>query len=136
MTEYPANIVGESNYQNAIRRCRVGQEVKLVREHGNPHDDEAIAVVSSSGRTIGYLGRDSWVREAILQEGKGCAASISSIADGGSGHLGVVLLASLTDAELPARYYGQSLAANGKLLDSGVRAPAYAIQRFIKRLLR
>lgn len=111
MAKYRVGIVGESNYQPAVRRCRVGDPVSLVREHGNSHDDQAIAVLSSAGQTIGYLGRDSWLREAILEEGKGCVASIDQIEQRGSTNSGVVLLAEACDVEVPARYFGEPLSS-------------------------
>jgi len=87
---YLVGIVGEANYQQAISACSPGQRVEIIHEQGNPYDAGALAVVSSAGRTIGYIARDSWLRDAIHEEGKGCDASIKDIR-GESGKLGVVL---------------------------------------------
>jgi hypothetical protein len=88
---YPLGIVGERNYQPAIRRCREGAPVTLMLEPDNPYDADAVVVVSQHGQTIGYLARDCWMREAILTEGKGCSARIKGIQRGEKGPLGVVL---------------------------------------------
>jgi hypothetical protein len=103
---YPVGIVGESKYQPAIRRCFEGDPVNLVIEAGNPHDPKAVAVVSHRGETIGYIGRDSFVRSAIHTQGKWPTARIKSISSGGKGQLGVVLNVDLNgDEELSVRQF-------------------------------
>lgn len=103
---YPVGIVGESKYQPAIRRCFEGDLVDLVIEAGNPHDPKAIAVVSRRGETIGYIGRDSFVRSAIHTQGKWPTARIKSISAGAKGQLGVVLNVDLDgDEELSVRQF-------------------------------
>lgn len=103
---YPVGIVGESKYQPAIKRCHEGERVNLVLESGNPHDEKAIAVVSSRGETIGYIGRDSFVRSAVHTQGKWPTASIKSISAGAKGQLGVVINVDLEgDDELAARRF-------------------------------
>lgn len=88
---YKLGIVGESNYQPAIKAARRGELVTIVRERGNPHDKHALVVRCARNKTIGYVSRDSWLRDAILKEGKGCTASIASIERNGAPYLGVVL---------------------------------------------
>jgi hypothetical protein len=88
---YQLGIVGEANYQPAIRRCSVGQHVHIVHEPRNPYDGLALAVVTEDGDTIGYVARDCWLRGAVHDEGKGCDATIKSIGSGDGGKLGVVL---------------------------------------------
>jgi hypothetical protein len=100
--EYSLGLVGESNYQDAIRRCREGEPVALVREPGNPYDAEAIAALGARGETIGYVPRDCWLREP-LAEGKGCSATIRSIGTGGRGLRGVVLAVRLGGEPLGER---------------------------------
>jgi HIRAN domain len=61
-------IVGESHYQDALRRAKndapivVGEAPTaafiLAREPDNPHDANAIAVLTEGGEVVGYLGRD------------------------------------------------------------------------------
>lgn len=71
---YPVGIVGERSYQDAICRLSEGQQVVLWHEPGNPYDDRAVAVATVQGATIGYLGRDAWLRDVLLDEGKPCTA--------------------------------------------------------------
>jgi hypothetical protein len=87
---YKLGLVGESNYQSFIRRCSVGERVYLVEEMNNPYDAGALAVTRDGGATLGYVPRDSWLRR-VAEEGKQTRLTVKSIADGGSGHLGVVL---------------------------------------------
>lgn len=93
---YPLGIVGEQAYQAAIRRCRVGEAVSVIKEPDNPYDRNALRVTSSRGDCIGYIPRTSWLQDAVHQEGKGVAAVIMSIANGGRGFLGVVIAVTLT----------------------------------------
>lgn len=104
---YPVGIVGESNCQPAIQRCRVGEAVQLLHEPGNPHDTSgrAIAVESSRGETIGYIAREHWLKEPLLDDGKGCTARISEIGRGDGASLGVVLSVSLEGAAIGKRVY-------------------------------
>ena len=41
-------IAGEANYQPAIQRCRVGQEVELRPEPTNAYDRRAIVVLDTA----------------------------------------------------------------------------------------
>src|SRR5262249_54156269 len=60
---YDQHIVGESHYQPALRRCRVGDELRLVPEPDNPYDPNAIMVSRMDGKKIGYLPHGSgWSR--------------------------------------------------------------------------
>ena len=65
-------VRGESNYQGAIAECVRGSVVehsselachcefdaRLVREPQNPYDQNAIAVTSVAGETLGYVPRE------------------------------------------------------------------------------
>lgn len=89
---HPIGIVGESNYQDAIKRCKVGEEVEVVHEPTNPHDNRALAVLSKRREVIGYIPRKNWLQEAIHKEGRNCVAHIISIASPEQGlPLGVVI---------------------------------------------
>lgn len=94
---YTVGIVGESNYQAAINRCRVGEKVQLLHEPDNPHSSsgKAIAVQDRRGRTIGYIPEKSWLKRALLRERKGVTATISRIAGGGDYPKGVWLRVKL-----------------------------------------
>ena len=111
MTEprtYQLGVVGEANYQPAIRRCSVGQCVHIVHEPDNPYDDLALAVVTESGDTIGYVPRDCWLQGALHDEGKGCDATIKSIGSGDSGKLGVVLDVCLNSKGVAERGFNRA----------------------------
>lgn len=73
-------IVGESNYQKALRNIykdpntsKKGEaafvDVDLVYEPNNPYDKNAVAVVSTYG-TLGYLSKQDAIRYRHLCEGK------------------------------------------------------------------
>lgn len=64
--EYDQEVVGESNYQSALKKIAGGytkekhkDKVKavLICEDDNEYDDKAVQVMISS-RTVGYLGRE------------------------------------------------------------------------------
>lgn len=114
MGSYTISVVGESfrnadgsSRQSIIGRCRVGDSVTLEREPDNPHDANAVKVLTHHG-CIGMIGRDdSWICERI-EHGRHVAACIQSIGDGGRGTKGVVLRLSTNDridpaSELPKR---------------------------------
>lgn len=102
---YPLGLVGESNYQPAILKCREGEPVTLLREPDNPHGKNGRVIVAEClrGSTIGYVSNDSWLQDVIHDEGKGCAARILSISKAVSGHLGVVIDIELNDSGLGVR---------------------------------
>lgn len=82
---YPVGIVGEKNYQAAIRKLREGDQVTLWHEPDNPYDERAIAVATATGATIGYIGKDSWLRDVLLEEAKPCTAGVLRLASGPKG---------------------------------------------------
>lgn len=89
---YRVGIVGESRRQSAIRRAKAGEAVRLVHEEGNPHDARAIQVLSRRGEQLGYLPRDGWLTEVLLDQRQAVRATIASIArPAGVPHLAVVL---------------------------------------------
>jgi hypothetical protein len=98
---YTVGIVGESHRnadgtsrQAEIKRCSEGDFVELVPEPHNPHDSNAILVVSENGRGIGYISRDhnGWIGEKLVA-GKISSARIHAIIGGGRGEKFGVLLA-------------------------------------------
>lgn len=88
---FPVGLVGESKYQDAIRACRVGEAVTLLREPGNPFDAKATVVICPRGQTIGYIARDNFLQRAIHEERQQVAATILSFRNGPGGHVGVVI---------------------------------------------
>lgn len=91
MSRYDVGLVGEANYQEAIRACREREPVQILHEIGNPYDEEALVVVTQSGEKIGYIARSNWLQRAVHQEGKGCDAQIKAVHRGERGLHGVVI---------------------------------------------
>jgi hypothetical protein len=105
---YPVGIVGEASYQASIRRCSEGQRVHILHEPDNPHDPEALAVVTDAGETIGYIARDCWLQDALHEEGRGCEASIKEIATSGAKKLGVVIDVRLCGRGVGTRVFSRA----------------------------
>lgn len=101
---YPVGIVGESQYQAAIIRCRVGDRVRLWHEADNPHDGLALVAKTGGGETIGYVPRDCWLRDAVHEEGRGATASIMSLHPGPA--IAVVLEVTLGREPIEIARYG------------------------------
>ncbi len=109
MKVYSTGIVGESHYQDAIKETSPGERAWICHEERNPHDKLALRVENAAGQTIGYIAQSSWLRAAIHDEGRGCAATVKSVGNSADGTtLGVVLDVTLTDDELPIRRYGKA----------------------------
>ena len=102
--KYPVAIVGERNYQQAIAGVGEGEEAVLLHEPDNPYDDRAIAVVCH-GDTIGYIPRDSWLTEVLLDETKPCRARIARLNRGAKGVTGVTLEVELAGEPIGEREY-------------------------------
>lgn len=92
---YSVGLAGTSHYQSAIRLATVGSKVRLKLKSDNPYDEEAIAVETSRGKKLGYVPKDSFLRDAIHVRQSRVAAVIHSIGDGGGGYLGVVVSVTL-----------------------------------------
>ena len=56
--EFNTVIAGVDHVQDGVtlvRQLRVGDNVRFSREPANPHDKNAIAILTSGGERIGYL---------------------------------------------------------------------------------
>lgn len=104
---YPVGVVGERSYQDAISRLREGQQVMLWHEPGNPYDDRAVAVATVQGSTIGYLGRDAWLRDVLLDDGKPCTAWVLRLNKEGAA-TGVVLEVVLSGKPIGKRQFSST----------------------------
>lgn len=95
--KYSVGLVGEASYQAAIADLKPGEHIDLVPEPSNPHDPRAIAARDGEGRPIGYLPRDHWLTEALLDQAKSCTTIVERIEGGDDGRpsLGVVLQVEL-----------------------------------------
>ena|SRR5947209_12588251 len=107
--QYPVGIVGEASYQPAIRRCSAGQRVQIFHELANPYDKKALAVVTENGDTIGYIGRNCWLQDAVHEEGHGCEATIKAVSSSGDGNLGVVLDVTVGGRGIPTRQFDRPM---------------------------
>lgn len=99
---YSVSVVGERNYQDAIAAVGEGEAVVLYHEPDNPYDDRAVAV-RCHGDTIGYIPRDSWLTEVLLDEGKGCSAFVSRLRRGRKGITGITLEVKLNASPIKQR---------------------------------
>jgi hypothetical protein len=108
---YAANIVGESHYQDAIRRCRPGDAAVLFREAGNPHDPRAIVVKTADGSTIGYIPRNSWLQAVVHDDDCGVAATIMALHPGP--HIAVVLEVAVNGTPLAEAQYAPAAPTGG-----------------------
>ena len=90
--EYTLGLAGESfrnedgtERQSIIRRCKVGESLKLFRDHDNPHDPNAVAVLRETGDQLGFIKKKDagWVAK-LIDEGHAVEAEIESIMGGSS----------------------------------------------------
>ena len=79
--------------------------IELLREPANPFDTGAIVAAMPGGATIGYVPRDSFLRRAVHEEGKGTIARVALLQPGKRGFVEVVLEVALTGRELGERAY-------------------------------
>jgi hypothetical protein len=93
MGRYSIELVGESNYQPAVKRLRQGDPIELEHEPSNTFDPMAVVARDVVGRTVGYVPRDSWLQRLIAEEGEDVLARVRAIVGGGPGKpsLGVLL---------------------------------------------
>lgn len=101
---YYLELVGEQNYKDATSRARVGDEVQVLAEQGNPHDAEALVVCDMAGRTLGYIQRGSWLHRAMLFEDKGCEAYIEGLTQQ-RGFRNIRISVTLTKDEVRTRQF-------------------------------
>ena len=107
MGVYSINIVGESKYQTAIRRCREGEAIRLRKEANNPHDRNAVAVECPRGATLGYLPRDCFLQRLIWDENKPLSAQIERLKRApGTSTTGVILEVATTGVMVDSVYDG------------------------------
>ena len=102
---YLVGLVGTVHYQVELTGRSAGDPITIEHELDNPYDDGALAAVGPGGETLGYVPRDSWLRDALLERGKGCSAKIEGLQRGESGLIGAVLSVTLTGNEVRQRRY-------------------------------
>lgn len=109
------DVVGESNYQEAISAVVGGREVYaddptsmcttvLIPEPNNPHDGNAVRV-AVNGRTVGYLARENAAKYQPLllkmQEDGNLGWCPARIAGGGDRYYGVFLRLAEPESLVP-----------------------------------
>jgi HIRAN domain len=82
MGEYMIGLVGEGSYQRAIRRTARGHVVRLIHEHDNRHDPQAVKAITAMGETIGYLPRDHWARKIVISGSPEHLAVVAEVTGG------------------------------------------------------
>jgi len=93
--EYSVGIVGEARCQDAIDAGLEGTPVALVPEPDNPYDPRAIRVDNHRGQTIGYLPRDEWLTDVILDQRLPIEAVIEQVTGQDKPKQGIVLAVEL-----------------------------------------
>ncbi|VXC42259.1 HIRAN domain-containing protein [Sphingomonas sp. 8AM] len=102
---YSVSLVGTTHYQPSIRMLRRGNSVRICRKIGNPHDKDAIVAVSSGGKRIGYIARDSWIQRLAYEEAKSCSAFLTDTPNVGDGLLAVVLSVRISPEPMEIVHY-------------------------------
>ena len=102
---YMVGLVGEEHHAAAVADLRPGIAIALQLEPGNPHDSSAIAAVDGRGRVIGYIARESWLREAVYGAGAGFVARVLAVEAGSRGFREVVLEVEPDERPLRERRY-------------------------------
>jgi hypothetical protein len=126
---YTVDLAGEMNYQNNIKAAQIGDEAALRIEADNPHDSRAIAVENRSGATIGYLPRDCFVHELVIDKGHTVAVHISSIGAADNGKLGVLISVEKSPKQATRVYAGKYASPNlpgGKSVSGSKKCPQCA----------
>ena len=94
-----ANSDGSSR-QDELGRCRPGEAIRLEREPDNPRDPMAVALYSSRGVQVGYLGREQakWLAP-LIDGGHSLSVIVDRIAPKGRpfSPLAVTMKVRLTD---------------------------------------
>lgn len=120
---YDQEVVGESHYQDALRKLRGDERRKyttarLVCESNNPFDDQAVRV-EIGGKTVGHLSReDARSHRVLLRKARQGGAIIelpAVIATSERGVSGVYL--SVTENDLAAMMAAKPVSTGMRLTD-------------------
>jgi hypothetical protein len=98
-------VVGVSFFQADVAGCSPGEVVTLCHEPDNPHDELAIRVETATGKTVGYIPRDSWIRHAIHEQGRGASAVVASVGYSRACLIGMNISVAVCDDMVPVRSY-------------------------------
>lgn len=97
--QYRCSVSGESFCQDAIARSEDHDPIDLVPDPTNRHDARAVIVRNSrTGEKLGFLPRDNWLKDAMLEQGKPVFARIGEIGEV-AGNFAVVLDVSFDDVD-------------------------------------
>lgn len=85
-------VVGESSYQDTLRTLPTIFTAMLVPQPDNPYDRNAVAVITTDGRIVGYLARDvAKSYHARLVRHSDSVTCPAKLIGGGAKSIGVVL---------------------------------------------
>jgi HIRAN domain len=75
------NADGQSR-QIELQRCSSGEQITVVREPENPHDNKAVRIDSIRGVTIGYISKqDRWLAD-LMDKGVPVRGIINDVTGG------------------------------------------------------
>lgn len=81
--KFHSKVAGASHYQDAIKKCKKKEKLKLVREPDNPYDSNAISVWNKAGMQIGHLKKEVAAEIApVLDNGTWVNVEVSEITGG------------------------------------------------------
>lgn len=102
---YAVPVAGAQFFQAAVAECSVGDSVTLLREIGNPEDENAIVVVAKSGKTIGFIPARNFIQRVVHKEGRGAVAKVFRLQPDDEGRIGLILDATVVDAPIGERAF-------------------------------
>lgn len=89
------------HYRRAVASVREGDQIQAYREPDNPFDPDAILLTNARGEKIGYIPRDSFLKDVVHDEGRGFTALVARKRRRDDGETGVILEVEIVDEELP-----------------------------------
>lgn len=96
MKQFHTKVVGVTfeNRQDYIKEMKIGEKIILERDKNNPYDKNAIKVVNSKGKQIGFISKDLASKIAgKMDKGVKYRAAVSDITGNkDSGVMGVNLI--------------------------------------------
>jgi len=104
-SKFTIKLTSYRNYQATIRLCRIGQDVLLIRELANPYEPGAIIAVDHDDFELGYVPKDSWIRDALHEPAARCKARIATIGEEVRGLLSLTIEVQLAGECMRERLY-------------------------------
>jgi len=86
-------------------QCRIGERVAILHQLENPADARTLLVRNANGHNIGFIGRNSWLHRAVIDEGRGARAVIKDLYTGQAGYRRVVIAVELVPGPIETCTY-------------------------------